>query len=1195
MAYGAVMMDSFKGNQADDEKNASTAPGTGSELTQAGRPVIEIATYADTDVYECYIRGYESRIVMRRTQDDWVNITQVFKIAQFSKTQRTKVLEKESNDMRHEKVQGGYGRFQGTWIPLEDAKYMVTKYNIRDPVVTAILAFELNPSNPPMKRSKNSVLKRTSPDGRITSPSSYNKTPKKRNPIGGSTTRKSKKNGMLLHANPSPLQNLVFQTPQQPHMASQVATNAETTVSATSQANQMSTTKENVIPHLNTEETPLALGYSATQKPLQFYPVPTSLTHPHKMRDFSNHSTNDTSNFDTLAEIDKSHSQNFLTFIPEGPSSGVFTSQQHHQRVPSILVNGNGNGKKMTKRKRKSEDDSVDMMSPDDDNSFANASQQSSVPPLTESLPGATPGSTINGSAGKHLKHKLKNRPSLTAKRTSMAQDKAQQNFKMMQKQLMWQNVRQQQKGSAMPFKMHQSGNSGSNTANSSSMDMFSASENPTPLVSRSSTPNTFGGLPTAPATAHGNENHNMRLPMLNVEEYKEMILQVLSSEDGSDKNYQLPPQMYHPPPNFDINFEIDDQGHTPLHWATAMANIPLLKLLIALNANALQCNLRGFNCITKSAFYNNCYKADTFSEIVSILRICLITPDNNSRLPLHYLVELSVNKSKDPVVINFYLDTIIHNLGQEDYTLLRMCLNFQDNMGNTVLHLAALNLNLELCNKLCYLGSSMDITNCDNETPASILAKFNLVPQTNSNTNDFLPTAGPAPTSQGFTPSLRQPSGNSLAATPKARSQNQPTSVLPEEGQTAADPQQHKLAHEILPSVEEEDIDEDNDNEADHGDADVENAENAANTESAEDHAVANPETEPNADADANANANATANAAANAVANADANADDGAGVQRDHRDDNVKVEQQVKLTPSISNKKSDLGNFLSGQDSTSLNTLMDDLSNMNSFVTSSVVRDMRTTPSRLVECSPIIRKKKNLNSAATASSNLRKTVLADTIQSPLGPIIASPGTMFQGEKEASNAVKLTNKLGEISNALRISINSKVNSVTNEIENATQGIKCIKQNVDNITRHEKGLLMKFNEGQGVESVEQMEGSRNQLRERVREGRQMFVQCLEKSQALNLATLVQEEESKVDPDPGSSPSKDGTDDTSLKLAAELALLQFKRRLCIQRVTDARTRIDSNNKIGKYRRLIGMTIENIDTKLDDIEVYLKTNS
>lgn len=1106
MVYGAVMMDSFKGNQPDDEPSKNSAGGAADfsnpNMTPSPRPVIEVATYADTDVYECYIRGFESRIVMRRTQDDWVNITQVFKIAQFSKTQRTKVLEKESNDMRHEKVQGGYGRFQGTWIPLEDAKYMVTKYNIRDPVVTTILAFQLNPNNPPMKRSKNSVLKRTSPDGRIASPSSYNKTPKKKNQVGGSTTRKTKKNNMLLHPNPSPLQNLVFQTPQQSHMPSQLATNAATTVSATSQANQLSNTKENAIPHLNTEETPLALGYSATQKPLQFYPVPTSLTHPHKSRDYV---PGGNESFDTSTDMDKSNSQNFLTFIPEGPNSGVFSSsssaghqQQPQQRVPSILVNGNGSSKRAgSKRKKtfKTDDTSIDMLNHEDDSI-------SGVPP-PQPLPGATPGSAT--STGKHLKHKLKSRPGLTAKRANNAQDKAQQNFKMMQKQLMWQNIRQQHKSSPnmMPFKM---GGSQSHS-NNSSMDMFSTGENPTPISSRSSTPNTFAGLPTAPATAHGNEHstENMGPPTLSVEEYKEMILQVLSSEDGCDKDYQLPPQMYHPPLNFDVNFEIDDQGHTPLHWAAAMANLPLIKLLIALNANALQCNLRGFNCITKSAFYNNCYKANTFSEMVSILRICLITPDSNGRLPLHYLVELSVNKSKDPMVINFYMDTIIHNLGQEDYTLLRMCLNFQDNMGNTVLHLAALNLNLELCNKLCYLGSSMDITNCDSETPASILAKFNLVPPTNASVHSQFSRTAQTP--HGLSASMNQ---NGVAtATPHPGNNS---SLLPEDGNR--DHRSHKVHHEVLPDVE-------------------------------EDESVS------------------------------------------------AKHQTQVKLTPSVSNKKTEVRNFLPGPDSTSLSNLMDDLSNMNSFVTSSVVRDIKTTPSRLLESSPIMRKKKP--AASITSSNLKKSTLAETIHSPLGPVIASPSSGIQDDKEMSNVSKLASQLGEISRSLKISINTQVSSVTREIESATAGIDCIKQNVFNITRHEKDLLMQFNDGDGVESVDQMETGRNQMREYVRDGRQMFVQCLEKSQALNLATLVQEEESRVDSDPGSSPSKEGADDASLKLAAELALLQFKRRLRIQKVTDARTKIDSNNKISKYRRLIGMTIENIDTKLDDIEVYLKANS
>lgn len=76
-------------------------------MTSDEPPVIEIATYSDVEVFECYFRGFESRIIMRRIKDDWVNVTQVFKIAKFSKTKRTRILEKESNFMKHEKVQGG--------------------------------------------------------------------------------------------------------------------------------------------------------------------------------------------------------------------------------------------------------------------------------------------------------------------------------------------------------------------------------------------------------------------------------------------------------------------------------------------------------------------------------------------------------------------------------------------------------------------------------------------------------------------------------------------------------------------------------------------------------------------------------------------------------------------------------------------------------------------------------------------------------------------------------------------------------------------------------------------------------------------------------------------------------------------------------------------------------------------------------
>ena len=52
---------------------------------------------------------------MRRRTDSFVNATQILKVAGVDKGRRTKILEKEILPGKHEIVQGGYGKYQGTW------------------------------------------------------------------------------------------------------------------------------------------------------------------------------------------------------------------------------------------------------------------------------------------------------------------------------------------------------------------------------------------------------------------------------------------------------------------------------------------------------------------------------------------------------------------------------------------------------------------------------------------------------------------------------------------------------------------------------------------------------------------------------------------------------------------------------------------------------------------------------------------------------------------------------------------------------------------------------------------------------------------------------------------------------------------------------------------------------------------------
>ncbi|KDN49559.1 hypothetical protein K437DRAFT_233807 [Tilletiaria anomala UBC 951] len=90
-------------------------------------PRVYLATYSSVPVYELTVRGIA---VMRRRADGFLNATQILKVAGIEKGRRTKILEKEILTGEHEKVQGGYGKYQGTWIPLKRAQELSAAYNV---------------------------------------------------------------------------------------------------------------------------------------------------------------------------------------------------------------------------------------------------------------------------------------------------------------------------------------------------------------------------------------------------------------------------------------------------------------------------------------------------------------------------------------------------------------------------------------------------------------------------------------------------------------------------------------------------------------------------------------------------------------------------------------------------------------------------------------------------------------------------------------------------------------------------------------------------------------------------------------------------------------------------------------------------------------------------------------------------------
>lgn len=113
------------------------------------------ATYSGVTVWEIHVQGID---VMRRCSDSWLNATQLLKVAQIDKPQRTKILEREIQTGTHEKVQGGYGKYQGTWVPYARGVEIAQQYGVHS-FISQLLDFNpLTDQAPPIIPKRQSYV-----------------------------------------------------------------------------------------------------------------------------------------------------------------------------------------------------------------------------------------------------------------------------------------------------------------------------------------------------------------------------------------------------------------------------------------------------------------------------------------------------------------------------------------------------------------------------------------------------------------------------------------------------------------------------------------------------------------------------------------------------------------------------------------------------------------------------------------------------------------------------------------------------------------------------------------------------------------------------------------------------------------------------------------------------------------------------
>ncbi|GKU00328.1 hypothetical protein FLAG1_02448 [Fusarium langsethiae] len=124
--------------------NANAAPA-------ATAPGVYSAVYSGIPVYEFQFGAELKEHVMRRRSDNWINATHILKAAGFDKPARTRILERDVQKDVHEKIQGGYGKYQGTWIPLDSGQALAERHSVIDrlrPIFEYVAGAESPPPAP---------------------------------------------------------------------------------------------------------------------------------------------------------------------------------------------------------------------------------------------------------------------------------------------------------------------------------------------------------------------------------------------------------------------------------------------------------------------------------------------------------------------------------------------------------------------------------------------------------------------------------------------------------------------------------------------------------------------------------------------------------------------------------------------------------------------------------------------------------------------------------------------------------------------------------------------------------------------------------------------------------------------------------------------------------------------------------------
>lgn len=599
---------------------------------------------------------------MRRKDDGWVNATHILKVANFDKPQRTRILEKEIQKGIHKKVQGGYGRYQGTWVPVEVARQIAGQYNVLDDLAH-LFDYVESPDNPP---------------------------PFVKN-ISSAAKAKAKMQAAAANANSQPLRS----SRRDQHLESSLDPNLPGSPSScTSASTRKPRVQSTAASKKSAGGADLILSASKqsditdSNQDQQIPPVKRGRGRP-KGASNKNKRPSSSSSFDQASQ----RAQPFVR-----PKKQARTDS-FNLRAPQPLPLSNGSSGPVYPQSLE-----VDSASLSDDSSSMSEGFLSDQNDSAQNNYLINGGYDTNNSSGA-----LTPAQSIRSSQAfeSIPQSMSQHNYPYISKPTQEITdtpsfssiLKSRRSSSADSFDRRTGrGEDGDQLAQNASISSDNLNSN------RSVTGLVYGAEDLA-------------------SKYSSQILDKLIM--GQQENEDFSEESILPPPGLDINHVIDEDGHTVFHWACSLGTPPVVNGLLKNGANIRAPNLLGQTPLMRSIMFKNNFDLRTFSKIVDVLRDTITMKDHSGRTVLHHIADSASQKSKRSAA-KYYNALLLAKLAEvASRDEMKKFVNMQDNHGDTALHIAAKFGATKIFKELKSFGGDETLLNADGLVPKNYFSKY--------------------------------------------------------------------------------------------------------------------------------------------------------------------------------------------------------------------------------------------------------------------------------------------------------------------------------------------------------------------------------------------------------------------------------------------------------------------------------------